>query len=494
MDQEQNRHVPYDIEVEQAVLGSLLVDNKLIDEVSADLGPEHFYEQLHGRLFEMIVALHEEGDVSPLVVHATMKNDPGLQEVGGHGYLVGLAQAAPALPRIANLARILIEHSQRRGLIRVGEDLVAAAYSGEPSRDLADRASESILRVTSESSHERVSMADLTERVLVQAERSLHNEKPPAVLTGLKAFDDATGGLRGEEHIGLCARSGMGKSALAVSLANGAALLGHPVLLFNLDNPEMDYGYRVLCELDQRLNPGERPIWTTKLRNGTLSNQEIERLAMAQRYLHGLPFEICNEPSQTAQNICARARSFASKYSGGKPGLIVVDFLQTVEVPAHVTKQEGRARAVGQTARSMRWLARKANTNWPVLSLVQLLNKGDAAVQDHIPTAEDIRESGDIEAALDIAFAVHRPAFFLSRNEPDRAENPVKWEEWRAKLTECNHRARLIGLKFRGAQTTKLNLDLWCDMGCNAFRDERPMPKLPQEEAAEQLAMGWEQR
>src|ERR1700744_560674 len=130
MEQEVYRHVPYDIEVEQALLGAVLVDNRLLEAVTQVLKAEHFYDQLHQRLFATMVATQDRGGMvlTPLTLHAAMKADPGLQEVGGHAYLVGLVQAAPALPNVRDYARILSDLSVRRSLIRIGEDVVNNAY------------------------------------------------------------------------------------------------------------------------------------------------------------------------------------------------------------------------------------------------------------------------------------------------------------------------------------------------------------------------------
>src|ERR1700740_1185449 len=130
MEQENYRHVPYDVEVEQALLGSILVNNRALERVSAPLKPEHFYDPLHQRLYEVMSQNIERGGmvITPLTLHAAMKNDAGLIEVGGNAYLAGLAEAAPALPNVRDYAQILSDLSVRRSLIQIGEDIVNTAY------------------------------------------------------------------------------------------------------------------------------------------------------------------------------------------------------------------------------------------------------------------------------------------------------------------------------------------------------------------------------
>ena len=130
MEHEAYRHVPYDIEVEQALLGAILVDNQALERVASLLKAEHFYDPLHARLFETMSLAVERGSfvLTPLTLHAAMKADPGLIEVGGTAYLAGLVQAAPAMPNVRDYARILHDLAVRRSLIRIGETIVNTAY------------------------------------------------------------------------------------------------------------------------------------------------------------------------------------------------------------------------------------------------------------------------------------------------------------------------------------------------------------------------------
>src|SRR5215813_9535160 len=130
MEQEAYRHVPYDIEVEQALLGAILVDNQALERVSTLLKAEDFYDPLHARLYETMSLAVERGSfvLTPLTLHAAMKADPGLIEVGGTAYLAGLVQAAPAMPNVRDYAKILHDLAVRRSLIRIGEDIVNSAY------------------------------------------------------------------------------------------------------------------------------------------------------------------------------------------------------------------------------------------------------------------------------------------------------------------------------------------------------------------------------
>src|SRR6201994_818117 len=179
MEQEAYRHVPYDIEIEQALLGAILVDNRALERVSASLKPEHFYDPLHARIYEVMSAQGERGGmvITPLTLHAAMKADPGLQEVGGHAYLAGLAQAAPAMANVRDFARILHDLGVRRGLIHIGEDVVNNAYEAphdKPPKAQIEEAEKALYRLadTARYGEGPIDFAESLRRAVVQAERA----------------------------------------------------------------------------------------------------------------------------------------------------------------------------------------------------------------------------------------------------------------------------------------------------------------------------------
>ena len=422
-----------------------------------------------------------------------MKHDPGLQEVGGHAYLMGLAAAAPASPEIGALAHILHEFAQRRALIRLGEELVSASYEApreRPAKVIAQEATEALMRVDGAMRLPPIKPYEAGLVVLEQAERALRGERKHGILTGFGKLDEVTGGLFGGEHVIVPGRSGMGKSGLLISMGLTAALAGHPVKAFNMDMRSVGWVQRTLCELEWKMHPEERPIWHSKFRRGTLSNIEIGRLAEANRLLQDLPYEICDEGSMTLGAIVTQSRAFVSKHKGCL-GMILVDFLQRVK-PDERGRNRSEESEISDAAYGMRELAKQ--TDWVVTSAAQLKNKNTnpSTKQGELPpTAEDIRGSGAIEMAGDIIFSPYRKAFFIQQREPDKVTDPVRWGEWRAELTEAEHNLRLLGFKFRDSSAIDLSGTYWCDMGSNSFRDERPIPaSIATDEAARQLAMG----
>ena len=495
---EPEQPIPYDIEIEQALLGLMLIDNRHIDQVSSSIEASDFYDPLHQRIFEMLVALSAEGKVTPLTLHAIMKADKGLQEIGGHAYLAGLLMAAPALPNISDLCALLRDFAERRELIRLGDNLVNSALQpskDKPTEKIAAETADALVKIGTVGRKEIISVTDIMDECLEKAEQALAGNKQPCIKLGFSAFDKATGGLMAQEHLVTAGRSGSGKTAVAVSGSTYAARNGTPVLVFALDGSGVSWAQRALCDLDCYLHPGEKRIWRSKFRHGTLSNIEIERLAKAKELLYDMPYKICNAPILTASQILARGRAFAAQHKG-KMCLFVIDFVQKIAQE----KWEGKESKEGRVNNAVYAMANLASlTGGVTWSLAQMLNKKQDNAKklngdEDVPVAEDIRDSGAIEMAADIGFFPYRKAFSLARKEPEKSDFAgnvrPEWSEWRHEMNQVEHSMRFVGFKLRDGSPNVLNNEYWCDMGSNAIRDERPGPIPEHVAAAEQLAMG----
>lgn len=496
MTKEPVQHKPFDIEVEQAVLGALIIDNSLIDAAAAELDPEHFYDGLHARLYEMIVHLQTEGSVTPLVIHSVMKTDPGLIEVGGLGYLVGLAEAAPAMPNIKDLTRILRDLFDRRRLIRIGEDLVNDAMEAPRQLNTAGAVSaamDALSGVLSKGATKVEGLHDLVGMSLHAVEKQARQGVPIGVSTGSGLIDRAIGMLQPGDRLAICGRSGMGKSALAGMMSRQAAMEGKPCVVISADMSARQWANRMVCEYDAFRHPNLKPVAYSKFRKANFTDVEFERLVLANQHFVGWPIQICEEASITLSRIRALARSLAAKHPGVQ-GRLVVDFLQKV-VPEQTRRDTRRDEDLTHIAYALGDIVKEIG--WDLVALAQLKNKGvDTKGQliDAPPNEADIRESGGIMMAMDIVFALHRKAYFLERSEPEGRNDvggpPPKWLAWNSELRSCRNQARIIGFKNRDAALTPLNLDLWCDMAAGSFRDEAPdaMPEPVQQAQADMLA------
>jgi replicative DNA helicase len=480
---EEYRHVPYDIECEQALLGSLLVNNSFIDEAAASLREEDFYEALHQRIFQILCVLAAQGEVTPLILHAEMKADPGLVEVGGHGYLAGLALSAPAMPNVKAFVRILKELSARRALIRIGEDVVNAAYEAPhefSSAKIASESVEAILNLRADAPNRTRSAGDIMLGALERAERWLKhgNERPRGISTGLGKLDRALGGglMPGDRAV-IAARSGMGKSAIANVIGRASAQDGNPTLIISADMSAEQWSNRTLCEYHHLIYNGVAPIPSWKLRSGNLTNIEIEQLLEAQREIATWPLTVCDEGDIDVPTIRMRARAMAKKYPK-KQGRLVVDFVQKLKDPRR-GRDVRRDQEITDIIYALGDIVK--DIGWDLVGLAQMKNKdvdANGKLRESPPTVADIRESGGIEQAVDILFTIFRKAWFIEQRPPEykNADGTVSqsWINWRAELSEVENSCRTVGYKNRDGAISKLSLDLWCSMEVSAIRDEAP--------------------
>jgi replicative DNA helicase len=461
MEQEIYRHVPYDIEVEQALLGSILVDNRALEPVSTILRGDQFYDPLHQRLYETMLQSHERGGMvlTPLTLHATMKADPGLVEVGGHAYLVGLAQAAPALPNVRDYARILSDLAVRRSLIQLGEDIVNTAYEApheKPPQAQIEDAEKALYRLSDVARYGEgpLDFAESLRRTVELAEKAqARGGRISGVVSGFTDIDSLLGGLQPSDLLILAGRPGMGKSSLATNMAFHAARTytqdieagaevprGAPVLLFSLEMAAQQLAARILAEQT------EIEMW--KIRNGKFSESEWEKFILTMQELSTLPLYIDDTGGISIAQIAARARRMKREK---KIGLIIIDHIQLVAGTAK--RAENRVQEITEISKSLKVLAKDLDV--PVLALSQL-SRGVDARDDKRPVLSDLRESGSIEQDADVVMFVYREEYYLKSREPDPSTpDHAKWLE---KCERAHRRAELLVEKHRHGATNKIDL------------------------------------
>src|SRR3569832_585270 len=305
MEQEAFCFVFYDIEVEQALLGAMLVDNQAIERVSSVLKAEDIYDPLHQRLYDVMSHAADRGSMvlTPLTVHAMMKADPGLMEVGGHAYLAGLVQAAPAIPNVRALARILQEAAVRRALIGIGEDIVNTAYDAphdKPPKEQIEDAEKALSRISESSKYGQgpIDFSESLKRTVELAEKAQQRGgRISGLATGFTDIDSLLGGLQPSDLIILAGRPGMGKTSLATNMAFHAARAylrdleinaevpsGAPILFFSLEMAAQQLSARILSEQT------ELEMW--KIRNGRFTENEWEKFILSMQELSKLPLYI----------------------------------------------------------------------------------------------------------------------------------------------------------------------------------------------------------
>ncbi|MGQ0742142.1 MAG: replicative DNA helicase [Alphaproteobacteria bacterium] len=462
MDQQAPRQLPYDVDIEQALLGSILVDNYSLERVSATLKPDHFYDPLHQRLYEAVEKMWAKGQiVTPLTLKAAVEGDPGLAEVGGQAYLISLARAAPALPNVLEYARILRDLAMRRELIHIGEDIVNTAFEAPiemPPQAQIEQAEKALYQVAEKGRFGEgpLGFDDALSRAVQLAEGALaRGGALSGVPTGFSDLDSLLGGLNPSDLIIVAGRPGMGKTALATNMAFYASRLhakdradgasparGAPVLMFSLEMAASQLSARILSE--------QTEIEMRKIRTGRFTDPEWNRFVQTAQVLGDLPLYIDDTGGISIAQIAARARRMKREKH---IGMIVIDYLQLVE-PTN-RRYDSRVQEVSEITKGLKTLAKELEI--PVVALSQL-SRGVDSREDKRPVLSDLRESGTIEQDADVVMFVFREEYYLKSREPDANEEAVEYGKWQAKMERVHNRAEIMVEKHRHGPTNKIEL------------------------------------
>ncbi len=460
MEQKAYRHVPYDIEVEQALLGAMLVDNHAIERVSAILKADDFYDPLHARIYEVMQSSSDRGGMvlTPLTLHAAMKADPGLMEVGGHAYLAGLAQAAPAIPNVRDLARILHDLAVRRTLIGIGEDIVNTAYEAphdKPPKAQIEEAEKALYRVSESSKYGAgpIEFAESLRRTVELAEKAqARGGRISGLATGFTDIDSLLGGLQPSDLIILAGRPGMGKTSLATTWRSTPAA---PMCAIWKAAPKCPAARRSCSSRSKWRRSSSRPVSCRSRprsrcgRSATANSRKArwEQFVLAMQDLSTLPLYIDDSGGISVAQIAARARRLKREKN---IGCVIIDHIQLVEGSG---RAENRVQEITEISKSLKVLAKELDV--PVVALSQLSRAVDAR-DDKRPVLSDLRESGSIEQDADVVMFVYREEYYLKTREPDPGSpDHAKWME---KLDRATNRAEVLVEKHRHGATNKIDL------------------------------------
>ena len=396
---------PHSIEAEQSLLGGLMLDKRSWDEVADLVGPADFYRSEHRTIYESMLALIEK-DLPPdaITVNDYLDKQGDLDSVGGLGYITKLVQDTPSASNIRAYAEIVREKSILRSLIQVGGDIASSVYSNndESIDHLVDLAEQKVFDIADGGSRESEGfrpLKDLVAESLVQLDILSNQEGSiTGVSTGFTEMDDKTSGLQSGDLIVVAGRPSMGKTALAINIAENASIGNNiPTGIFSLEMPAEQLSFRMIGSI-ARVNQ-------TRLRNGNLSDEDCPRINSAVSILSNAPIFIDDTPALTPTSLRARARRLKRKHD---LGLIVVDYLQLMQSG---TSSENRATEISEITRSLKALARELSV--PVIALSQLNRSVDSRT-DKRPQMSDLRESGAIEHDADVIFFIYREEVYDS--------------------------------------------------------------------------------
>lgn len=425
-----DRQPPQSLEAEMSLLGSMLLEPSVIPDVLGFLkGPEDFFKEAHREIYRTIVELYDTRQTGDLVQILDRLRDRGLSELVGNGeYLVELANSVPGPANAPHFARLVGEKAKLRRLIdAAGQILYDAYHAGElgpdGAREVLDKAESSVFDIAQEqSSTDPQSLAELLN---VEMQRIENMEFSGSQLTGLSSgyhdLDEMTRGFQPGELIIIAARPSMGKTSLAMNIAEQVARGGsahpspktgeYPVAVFSL---EMSKNAIV-----QRLLSSRSNVSGQLLRGGTrLSRDQFRSLMIAAEELKSDPIYVDDTPSLTVLSLRARARRMVQRYG---VRMIMIDYLQLMTAPG--AARESRQVEVSAISRGVKALARELSI--PVICLSQL-NRASESREGNRPRMSDLRESGSIEQDADVIMLLHREDYYHVQDEDWKIENADK--------------------------------------------------------------------
>ncbi|MEY2927477.1 MAG: hypothetical protein RL367_1954 [Pseudomonadota bacterium] len=463
--------LPHNVEAEAALLGALMIDNRLIEDVQLKLRADHFYEAVHGRIYDAILLMADRNMIANAVtLKPQFESDQALRVLGGPSYLAHLTGSGVALIGARDFAQQIYDLALLRELVSVGRAMAEQALDTSEAiapRDQIESAEMALYKVAEQGgeSGSVKSFAQATRMAIELADKALNaGGGLSGVTTGLDGVNAKTGGLHHSDLLILAGRPGMGKTALATNFAYNAARrwlrdeedgippeksVGARVAFFSLEMSADQLATRILSE--------QSGISSENLRMGKISQQDFRNLARAAGELETLPLFIDDTPGLTIAALRTRARRLKRRHN---IGLVVIDYLQLLQGSGR-GGQENRVQEISEISRGLKTLAKELNV--PVLALSQL-SRAVEQREDKIPQLSDLRESGSIEQDADIVLFVYREEYYVMSREPKR---PIEGDDaktfddhtkWLNELQRVEGMAELIVAKQRHGATGKVKM------------------------------------
>ena len=446
---------PSNLEAEQALLGSILVKNDIIDEISTIISSNIFYDPAHVKIYEVIENLNNRGMIAnPITLKNFFEKDNMLEEVGGTEYLVKLTRFSGSAKQAIDYAKIIHEMYLRRELVLVSDKLSTDTLNASSQEknaekiieetekslyDLAERGSfsQSYLKFN-KALDETIKMATLA----MQSDQGI-----VGVPTGLTDLDEKLGGLHKSDLVILAGRPSMGKTALATNIAFYASqnILSRQekssVAFFSLEMSSEQLSTRILSE--------QARIKSDDIRRGKVTEEEINRYIETSRNIYNLPLFIDETPAITIAALSNRARRIKRLHG---LSLIVVDYIQLMRSSSN--KNDGRVQEISEITQGLKALAKELAV--PVLALSQL-SRAVEQRDDKQPQLADLRESGSIEQDADVVMFVYREEYYLERKQPKLGS--IEHAEWQSKMNDINGLADIILGKQRHGPTGTVKVE-----------------------------------
>jgi replicative DNA helicase len=463
--------LPQNIEAEAALLGAMMLDNRIVEDVQLKLRADHFFEPLHARIYEGILRLTDRNMVAnPVTLRPLFEADEAMKEVGGPAYLAQLTGSGAAIIGARDFAQQIYDLALLRSLISVGRDMVEVALDTSEDvtpLDQIERAETELYKVAEQGGGEGKvkAFAEASTVALRTVEKALQSGGHlSGITTGLDSLNGKIGGMHTSDLMILAGRPGMGKTSLATNIAFAAAQrwlrdqedgiepeksAGAPTAFFSLEMSADQLATRVLAE--------QSGISSENLRMGKISTAEFHKLARAAAELQSLPLYIDDTPGLTIAALRARARRL-KRQKGIR--FVVVDYLQLLSGTGR-GGTDNRVQEISEISRGLKQLAKELDV--PVLALSQL-SRAVEQREDKRPQLSDLRESGSIEQDADMVWFVFREDYYLNAKEPKipvDGDDPKIFEQhdqWQRDMERVYGLAEVIVAKQRHGSTGKVRM------------------------------------
>ncbi|VAV90477.1 Replicative DNA helicase (DnaB) [hydrothermal vent metagenome] len=430
---------PHSIDAEESVLGAVLLSGDAANVALEKLHADDFYKPSHQQVFEVVQQLFDANEpIDAVTVSEGLRRDGVLDRMGGIEFLTNLIDSVPSTSNVEYYASIVEEHALRRRLMRVGGDIgMIAGQMAQPIEEVVDQAEQAVFAVAERQVGDGLAVIDdLLGPAIEKAEELQRNgSEVTGISTGFRDLDRKLAGLHPTNLVIIAARPGMGKTALALNMAQNVALSGHTVAIFSLEMSREEVVTRMLCAKGR--------IDSQRLRTGKLSEGDFTKLSNAAGALYKQNIFVDDSAGLTVTEIRAKCRRLRRK-----PGLdmVVVDYLQLM----NGSGQENRQQEIAMISRSLKNLARELHV--PIIALSQL-NRGVEAREDKRPRLGDLRESGAVEQDADVVMFIYRDEYYY----PEKVESKGV-----AEVVIAKHRQGGVG---KVDMTFLAEFTLFSDMG-----------------------------
>ena len=448
--------MPQNIEAEQSLIGSVLFDNKVLEDLPTNFATRHFFDPLHASIFDACIFLIDNGRLAdPLTLKSYLKQDDLQRDMDIEKYLSELREGVVSLSKAKFYAEEIRNCYVRRSLIRIGDELINKSVN--PTLDVTpdQEISNTEEQLYNLAEKDQINSGPLDFKSVLASATNQINEaynrkgKLSGIDTGFSGLNRQLGGLNKSDLLVLAGRPAMGKTALATNIGFNAAKSSkleknESILIFSLEMSAEQLAQRILAE--------QSTIDSHKLRSGDLNETEFSKLVSTQNDILNLPFFIDDTPAISVGQIASRARRLKRTHG---LSLIIIDYIQLIQ-GSKASEAQGRVQEVSNITRGLKSLAKELNV--PILALSQL-SRAVEQREDKRPILADLRESGSIEQDADVVMFVYREEYYLDKSEPTQRDNEnqesfnERFLKWQDRRNMAEGKAEIIISKQRHGPT-----------------------------------------